>query len=212
MQVVISNPGEKLNGYFETIKSQKYFLILLFFLISGMLCGAVSVKFLPQDTEKFLINWFKSFVSAKESSGFLGNFFSSFIKGMLCFTVILVASFGVGGLAVIPLVQLVRGIGVCALAGLLYRAYSLEGIAFADLILLPSAVIIDFSLLLCSAKGLELSKKFFDCIKDVSNAGLSLRPMCLSFLKSSVKCVLLYMLASVLEAAFAACFIRYFKF
>lgn len=212
MQVVISKPNEKLNGYFEAVKSQKFFLILLFFLILGMLCGAVSVKLLPQDAEAFLIKWFRSFVSVRETSGFMGNFFNSFLKGILCFAVIFAASFGVGGLAVLPLLQLLRGVGTCALAGLLYRTYSLEGIAFADLILLPSAVIIDFSLLLCSAKGLELSKSFLDGIKAVSTAGLSLRPMCLSFLKSSVKSVLFYMLASVLEAAFAACFIRYFKF
>ena len=127
-------------------------------------------------------------------------------------TVIGLSAFGVSGMAVLPCLMFFRGFGTCMLAGFLYRNYSLQGIAFADLIILPSCLVADFLLLYASGKAMELSKRFFDCLRDVSARGVILKPQCVDLLKKILRCTLIFVVVSLAESAFTVCFIKYFNF
>jgi hypothetical protein len=126
--------------------------------------------------------------------------------------IILVSSFGVGGLAVLPFMMFVRGFGTAAIAGFLYRNYSLEGIAFADLILLPSVVAVDVIFLYFSNDAFSLSYRFFELIRDVSSRGIEIRPSILIVFKRCVFSLIAVIVAAVVEAGFTVCFIKYFNF
>lgn len=212
MQVVVAKSPEKITRFVEVIKSHKFFLFLLLSLLIGILSGALAVKGLGEPFDKLLDDWFRSFIAFRSSAGFWRIFFNCFLTGFIFVTIISLSAFGVSGVIIMPLLIFFRGFGTCILAGILYRNYSLQGIAFADLILLPPCIAADFILLYLSSESMELSKLFCDCLRDVSARGIVLRPNCIVFLKKILWCVISFILASLAEAAFTACFIKYFNF
>lgn len=212
MQVVVAKSPEKLNRYISAVKSNKFFIFLLSVLIAGMLSGALAVKGMGDTVDALLNAWFRSFLSFRLSAGFWKIFFNCFLTGFIYMTVIGLSAFGVSGMAVLPCLMFFRGFGTCMLAGFLYRNYSLQGIAFADLIILPSCLVADFLLLYASGKAMELSKRFFDCLRDVSARGVILKPQCVDLLKKILHCTLIFVVVSLAEAAFTVCFIKYFNF
>lgn len=194
------------------LSENKYFIITLFFLILGMLIGAVSINKLGNQFLNFIEGFFKSFIEYRTSAGFFSVFFKAFFSGTLYMFIIAISAFGISGLPIIPTVVFFRGFGTCALAGILYRNYSLTGIAFADLILLPSCLITSFIIVFAAAKSLELSSKFTDILRDVSSRGILVRPMCAGLIKTILWCMIAVIISSVIEAAFSTCFIGYFNF
>lgn len=212
MQIISDKGALDFSSRFKEIGKHKYFLILLCFLLVGMLFGSFSARGFDGVFQTVIDKWFDSFISYKKTAGFIDIFFKSFLSGITYFVIIAVFSFGVSGTAVLPLIQFLRGFGTCILAGILYKNYSLSGIAFADLILLPPCIAADFTLLFSSEKGMELSVLFLGGLKDVSVRGVVIKPEALVFLKRVLLCMLAYIGISLAEATFTTCFIKYFNF
>ena len=94
---------------------------------------------------------------------------------------------------------------------MLYREFSLQGIVFADLILLPAVLAINFLIVCFSAKGMQLSWTFFSLIRDRSARGVEIRPVCILLLGKCIKCMLLIGIISIVEALLSVGFIGYFN-
>ncbi len=213
MQIIKVQETEKhsIRRLFDVIGNNKYFLILLCCLVVGMLFGALSVKGTNPEESDILYNWFRSFIEARTNSGLWQIFFKSFLTAFLYLLVLTVSAFGVSGIPIFPAVMLFRGFGTCMLSGFLYRDCSLEGIAFADLILLPSSVVLDFVLVYYSSKAMELSVNFFSVFKgSVQNVQL-LKTVALSLLKKCLICVCTVAVSSFADAVFTVCFSKYFN-
>lgn len=200
------------NKYINSLRESKFFIICLAVLLLGMFTGAVSVNLLSDSSSGIIESLFKAFLDFRTDSSFLRIFLSAFVSGMIYVFVICLSSFGVCGFPIIPFLLFVRGVGSCAVAGVLYRDYSLQGIAFANLILLPSALITDFILLYLSNEGFKLSSKFYGIIKDVSARGIEIRPECIRMLRVTLISILCISAASLIEAAFSVSFIKFFNF
>lgn len=194
------------------LKQSRFLLISTLILVSGMLCGAIAVKFLDGRSLSFVNDCFKQFLSYRSTAKFYTIFLNSFLYGLIYITLITVSSLGISGFAVTPLLLFVRGFSTCAVAGLLYRNYSLQGIAFANLLLLPATIVVHFIVIYVANEGLLLTAKFYELLKDVSFKGIEIRPSCLKLLKSLIICVAALGVASVIEAVFSAGFMKYFKF
>lgn len=212
MQIIADKGALNFSSRFKDIGKHKYFLILLCFLVVGMLFGSLSARGVGGIFQTVIDKWFDSFISYKKTAGFIDVFFKSFLTGITYLILIAVFSFGISGTAVLPLIQFLRGFGTCILGGILYKNYSLSGIAFADLILLPSCIATDFVLLFSSEKGMELSVLFCKSLKDVSVRGVVIKPEAIFFLKRVLLCMLAYIGISLAEATFTTCFIKYFNF
>lgn len=194
------------------LKENSYFIISFFALLAGMLFGALSVRLLGAKYLSTIEEFIKGYISFRVSSGFFKVFSKVFLTGAVFIAVIILSGFGVSGLPVIPITVFLRGFGTCALAGVLYRDYSLKGIAFADLILLPSCIVTDFIIIYAAGRSLALSFKFCELVKDLSSRGISVRPQCIDLLKTCLRCTVIMVLSSLVEAAFSCCFIKYFSF
>lgn len=197
---------------FMCIKENSFFIISFFALLIGMLCGALSVRLLGEKYLSMIEDLIKGYISFRVSSGFFKVFSKVFLTGALFMAVIFLSGFGVSGLPVIPLTVFLRGFGTCALSGVLYRDYSLKGIAFADLILLPSCIVTDFIIIYAAGRSLALSFKFCELVRDLSSRGISVRPQCAALLKTCLWCTVAVILSSLVEAVFSCCFIKYFSF
>lgn len=202
------NVGKLLNY----IKESKYYIFLLFLLIVGMLFGAISINFLGDGFINAVDDWFKSYVSFRTQKGFIEIFFSSFLSSTLYVMVIVLSSFGIGGIGLLPLLVFFRGFGTCSVSGLLYRNFSLQGIAFANLILLPFFIAVDFILLYICNEALNVSFRFLDILKDVSTRGSTIRPQCLLLFKKTLISVMFIVFVSLIEAIFSISFVKYFIF
>jgi hypothetical protein len=199
-------------GFVTLFSDNRFFIISLGILLLGMLLGALSVGKMGDGYLTALEKSFNSFIDFRNSAGFLSVFFKAFFLGTAYVFLISVSAFGVSGLGLIPVAVFFRGFGTTALAGLLYRNHSLLGIAFADLILLPSCLIMDFIIIYLSSKALSLSCRYLTLLKDVSSKGISIRPFCGELLKKLLWCMIAVVISSLIEAAFSACFIKYFNF
>lgn len=206
----------KISGHIATFKDafreNKFFFLCLTLIVAGMLAGSLAVNLLSGEYLIFIKDWFLSFFKFRSTAGFSRVFFNIFLSGTLYFVLVLLSSLGLTGVITLPIVVFFRGFGTCLLAGFLYREYSLTGIAFADLILLPGVLATDFLLIYICAEAVSVSFSFLDILKDVSSRGIMVRPLMLKFLRKFLIVMLLFCIFSLIEALFSVNFTHYFSF
>lgn len=212
MQVIVSKPPKKIAGIIEQLKDNKFYIILLVFLIFGMLIGSLTINEIGEPFLNLINEWFKSFVNFRSTAGFIKIFFNVFLTSLTYIFLIGVSAFGIGGLPIIPLIIFLRGYGTISISSILYCKYSLQGIAFADLILLPSCIALDFIILYFSSVSFKTSYDFLRAIKYNDDSHAELRLSCVKLLHKALFCLIAIIIASLIEAAFTACFIDYFNF
>ena len=206
----------KISGHIATFKDafreNKFFFLCLTLIVAGMLAGSLAVNLLSGEYLNFIKDWFLSFFKFRSTAGFSKVFFNIFLSGTVYFVLVLLSSLGLTGVITLPIVVFFRGFGTCLLAGFLYREYSLTGIAFADLILLPGVLATDFLLIYICAEAVSVSFSFLDILKDVSSRGIMVRPLMLKFLRKFLIVMLLFCIFSLIEALFSVNFTHYFSF
>lgn len=206
----------KISGHIATFKDafreNKFFFLCLTLIVAGMLAGSLAVNLLSGEYLNFIKDWFLSFFKFRSTAGFSRVFFNIFLSGTVYFVLVLLSSLGLTGVITLPVVVFFRGFGTCLLAGFLYREYSLTGIAFADLILLPGVLATDFLLIYICAEAVSVSFSFLDILKDVSSRGIMVRPLMLKFLRKFLIVMLLFCIFSLIEALFSVNFTHYFSF
>lgn len=206
----------KISGHIATFKDafreNKFFFLCLTLIVAGMLAGSLAVNLLSGEYLNFIEDWFLSFFKFRSTAGFSRVFFNIFLSGTVYFVLVLLSSLGLTGVITLPVIVFFRGFGTCLLAGFLYREYSLTGIAFADLILLPGVLATDFLLIYICAEAVSVSFSFLDILKDVSSRGIMVRPLMLKFLRKFLIVMLLFCIFSLIEALFSVNFTHYFSF
>lgn len=213
MYITVSDDqNNRVKEIFKALKEHSAFLVLLLIMLLGMLCGSISIHKLQEPYSQFIGKWFDSFLSEKINSSFFDLFFSSFLVSVLFIAVIVVSSIGISGIPILPLAVFFRGFCTCALFGLLYREYSLQGIAFAGLLLLPSFLCFNFLLLLISGDALKLSFDFLHLVKNNGSETMALKAVLISFFRKILYSTVAVTVINVAEALFTVCFIKYFNF
>ncbi len=212
MQVVTVKNTNRFEKYISAVLEHKFYFILLLFLIFGMFMGALSVRLLDGSYNVFIKQWFGSFIEFRTTFGFWKILFNSFLTSLAYLIIVSVSGFGVGGMFILPLLIFFKGFGTCLLSGILYRDYSLQGIAFADLILLPSALAANLAIVYLCESAMGVSKRFYNCINDTNLTNQLLRAECVSYFKRLLYVLFAFIVISVAESAFNTCFIRYFDF
>ena len=183
MQIVAVKNTKKFEKYLNAVLEHKFYFVLLLFLIFGMFIGALSVRLLNGEYNLFIKQWFASFIEFRTTFGFWKILFNSFLTSLVYLIIVSISGFGVGGMIILPLLIFFKGFGACLLSGILYRDYSLQGIAFADLILLPSALAAILVLLYLCESAMNVSKRFYNCINDLNYTNGVLRSECFTYLK-----------------------------
>ncbi len=213
MQVItLDTKDSRLNLFFRFIKSNRSLLLLATVLLLGKLFGAISVKYLDNEFGRYVNEWFISSFEYKSTSDFWTMFLSNFIRSLTYILIILFFSFGISGVIAIPLILFIRGIGTCALSGVLYRNYSLQGIAYSNLILLPSGFAFDIVLLIFGCYAFDVSIKFSKLLRSSSIEQSDYKVDLLKMLRKSIYCVFVTLVISFADALFSVGFSQYFNF
>lgn len=213
MMIVESKPKKR--DFFEAVRlicDNRYFLICFFFIIIGMLFGSLAAGKTDSEVRNIFENEFISFLKFRTESNFLRLFFGCFLNALLYATLIFLSSFGVLGLLLIPSILIFKGFGTAAFFGLLYSKFSLTGVAFSNLVLLPPYLVVSISLIFLAAVCFELSLKFLLITRSNMTKGFCLKPTVVLCFKKFVTCILILTASALLEALLSCGFIRFFKF
>ena len=213
MQVIpLSTKSSKFKVFFEFLKNNRNLLILVAVLIFGKLVGALSVKYLHEAYKEYVNDWFISLFQFRSTTDFWTLFLSNSLKSVAYIFIILFLSLGVSGVVIIPSVIFFRGLGSCALSGLLYREYSLQGIAYSNLILLPSSFALDIVLIMLACYSFDLSLKFTKIIKQNDLNQNDFKIDFIKTLRKGMGCLLSAIVISLADALFSIGFTQFFNF
>ena len=213
MQVVVTtNQKKKVSKFIQCFAEHKYYLILFSFLLTGMLIGAILVQFINEPFSNAVNEWVMSFLDIRMTGSYGKLFFSCYLSAFLCVVVICLSAFGIIGLPLMPVMVFVRGLGTCLLAGVLYSEFSLQGIMYANLVLLPFCIIFDFMLLYLSSASMELSRQFLSVLLIGSDKLKTLKTKGIKLLRRAVSVCVVLIPTSLLDATFNVLLIKYIDF
>ena len=216
MQVISLNTKVEDRTKFErllnALKNNAVLIILASALIFGKLCGCLSIKYIDDSFGDYVKAWFSSSFAFKSSSSFWSLLISAFLKSFAFILVISFSAFGVSGIVITPATLFLRGLGTGAISGMLYRDFSLQGIAYSNLLLLPSSFAFDLVLVALGCKALKLSNQFTSIYRNSDFEIGSLKVDSLEFLKSVLFFVFVILLIASGESLFSIGFSEYFNF
>ncbi len=179
--------------------------------IVGMICGTLLVPSLNMESLYKLDFLFLSDFKERIGQSSIQIFISSFCALSLFSLVIELSALSCWGIIVIPLVLIIKGIGLGITAGYLYLIYGLKGIAFYILMLIPGIFVSSIGIVLFSLGSIRFSLKILSCIIS-KTAPQVLWPETKTHLKKSGYCLIILGLSALIDVGFTAMFSKFFNF
>lgn len=138
------------------VKLNKTFMALGLLFIVGVIVGSVWLtqnNWLTDITKSFL----ESFISLHKNASFFSKLYSSSIKYVVILILYFVTGTSMFGVAVTPFILTWQGIITGNIVSLLYSQYSLHGIAFNAIILIPPCSIFTVCCFFAAKYAIEFS-------------------------------------------------------
>lgn len=129
-------------------------LILLFVL--GLAAGTFSgskISVLSEYSDDYL----KRFISERTNATFFSVTLNSFMGSALTLLLTFAAGTSMLGVILVPTIFLLRGVLYGSVSALLYSEYSVKGIAFNAVLIIPAAIVFIISLILSSRESIKFS-------------------------------------------------------
>lgn len=129
-------------------------LILLFIL--GLAAGTFSgskISVLSEYSDDYL----KRFISERTNATFFSVTLNSFMGSALTLLLTFAAGTSMLGVILVPTIFLLRGVLYGSVSALLYSEYSVKGIAFNAVLIIPAAIVFIISLILSSRESIKFS-------------------------------------------------------
>ena len=129
-------------------------LILLFVL--GLAAGTFSgskISVLSEYSDDYL----KRFISERTNATFFSVTLDSFMGSALTLLLTFAAGTSMLGVILVPTIFLLRGVLYGSVSALLYSEYSVKGIAFNAVLIIPAAIVFIISLILSSRESIKFS-------------------------------------------------------
>ncbi len=145
------------NKLFKAIFKNKEIIILVLIFLSFVLLGVL--RFKGDSNNEWIASYLSHYVAIRLNSSFFKIFISSFLTSLCWMVLILILGTSVFGVINVPLILAAFGFFCGNVSAFLYSNYSLKGIAFHSVIMLPSELFCIIALLLCSVSAIGFSVK-----------------------------------------------------
>lgn len=159
------NLNDRISSIFQKIKENKMISILVLSFLIGIIIGSISIGCSKLLLFNDIKEMFKENFSAVSENSYLLTFSSSLLSIFIYIIAILLLSLSLWGGMIVPILPLLRGIGVGIAAGCLYLSYGIKGILFYILVLLPGAFLSSIILIIYTKRSMiftnKLRSKFF---------------------------------------------------
>ena len=187
----------------------KLFTLISFFLAISKISSAISsVVLITSLLFAFLV--FSIYVLHNHCA-FLKIFFSSFLASLIMLLPLYISGASILGVAAVPFTVMLRGAVLGSLCGYIYKTFSLKGVAFNAMILIPGTLI-SYVAYLFAAKisvlfSLDFIKLIFPKCRPLNLYG-SFKDYTYKFLFI----IIFMVLSSLVDGAFSYLFIKFFNF
>lgn len=212
MKYVSVLKNNNINNFLKLLTKNKLSMFIWFCLLVSMVLGTVSITYFNTELlykVNFLFtNDFKIRATQSWKEIFLSSFFSLNIfvfSTELC----MLSCFGI---VLIPLIIIVRGYSLGLSAGYLYLTYKLKGIAFYILILLPGIIMSSIGYSKFAVEAIKFSYNFFKLIFSKHDFEYNFKLNMKQNAKKAGNCLIIMVLASVLDVCFMLLFSNFFDF
>lgn len=210
---------EKRNRKRITIYDLRYFfkrygifVLFSFLMLAGLAFGSVYSKFADSAFIKSLDFLFTTNFDTRLAQNAIGIFCSCFASDFIFLLATFLLGFTPWGIPFLIFLSFFKGFGTGITAGFLFASYSMKGVGFYLLIILPGTFIFCMALALCSTYAFSFSKHMFfytlkkDCTQPPLRSGM------LEFSSHSVTSLIATFCAAVLDTVLWLLFAGAFNF
>lgn len=131
-------------------------VILVILFVLGLFAGTFSgskINALSEYSEDYL----KRFISERTNAAFVSVTLDSFMGSALTLLLTFAAGTSMLGVILVPAIFLLRGALYGTVSAILYSEYSVKGIAFNAVLIIPAAIIFIIALILASRESIKFS-------------------------------------------------------
>lgn len=197
--------------FIDAVNQNNSLLLMLLAILLGVLLGALKIKNGSADSIAAIAQSFNEYILSRQNA----NLFNIFVKAVFMWLPYVAAAFLCGtslaGMATVPLVSGYFGYTYGILSAYLYSTFSIQGIGFCMLIIIPARVIAAFALMLACRESFAFSlmmAKLTLRTKSAAHAYFDFKNYCLRYLF-----ILLLLIASTLvDCLFFKAFGGFFSF
>lgn len=186
------------------------FLLLLSTFVISVLIGSLlvaKVSYFSSYAETFI----SDFVLERKEFNFYTVFKSSLISILPLYMLLFLFGTSVIGCVAVPLIPVVKGLLYGSVSGYLYTSYSLEGIMFNALLIIPSLLVTVFGMVLLGKDAFDFSGVLSKiCIK--SGKPVNVYNDFKLYCTRSLIALLVAVIAIIFDVGMSALFIKYFNF
>lgn len=206
--IIKSKKIRKKEAFIKLIIENNGLLLIFLFLILGLVFGTLSNKI----GFSFNENIFTNYLSLRQNEAFFSIFFNVLLELLPYIAVCFFAGTCMAGSFIVPAVVFYRGYVIGTMLGHLYLTHGLYGIVFNVIIVIPAVCISCMGIILMSREAFLFSLALMKLVFPGKAEGKSLFNDFMLYCKRQLLIVLLFVLASVVDAIFSIAFISFFNF
>lgn len=140
----------------DFISKNNILVILVAFITAGVAVGIFSESKL-QVLSDYSASYVERFIALRSGESFVSVALSSFMSSALVLLALFASGTSMLGVIIVPFLAALRGVLYGGVSALLYSEYSVKGIAFNAVLIVPSAFIFVIALLLAARESTRFS-------------------------------------------------------
>lgn len=140
----------------EFVAKNNILAVLVVLITAGVAVGIFTEAKL-QLLSKYSASYVERFVALRSGESFLSVALSSFMSSALVLLALFAAGTSMLGVVLVPFLAALRGVFYGGVSALLYSEYSVKGIAFNAVLIVPSAFVFVIALLLAARESMRFS-------------------------------------------------------
>lgn len=145
------------NFRFTEFVAKNNILAVLFVLITSGVAVGIFTESKLQVLSQYSASYVERFVALRSGESFFSVALSSFMSSALVLLVLFAAGTSMLGVILVPFLAALRGVFYGGVSALLYSEYSVKGIAFNAVLIVPSAFVFVVALLLAARESMRFS-------------------------------------------------------
>lgn len=196
--------------FVDVISKNNIVIIMAFFYALGILFGVLWLKN-SQSISKIAEQTFSDYLTVRAGKGMFSVFAASFAGSLPTALLLFLCGTSIVGIVLTPLAVCYRGFEYGILSGFLYITYSLQGIAFNSLILIPCTILAVFGYIVSGREALKFSLKLAKISLPKGQAA-NLYGDFKTYCKIFLLILLLFVLSALLDAIMSVSFLKFFSF
>ena len=140
----------------EFVTKNNILAVLVVLIIAGVSVGIFTESRI-QVLSNYSTTYVERFIALRSGESFLSVALSSFMSSALVLLVLFAAGTSMLGVILVPFIAALIGLFYCGISALLYSEYSVKGIAFNAVLIVPYAFVFLIALLLAGRESMRFS-------------------------------------------------------